>query len=72
MCCRAGGGPAGPSAQRHFNGWHDERVESEHGDPLSSIGARQHREGMGSWVGDRGHWGEDRWHRGTGMLAVGR
>lgn len=28
-------GQWGPRAQHHFNGCHDERVKSEHGDPVS-------------------------------------
>lgn len=54
-------GQRGPRAQRHFNGCHDERVKSEHGDPVSSIGKK--REGGQ----DRG---EERGVRG-GVKATG-
>lgn len=34
-------GQRGPRAQRNFNGCHDERVKSEHADPVSSIGKKR-------------------------------
>lgn len=71
-------GQRGPRAQRHFNGCHDERVKSEHGDPVSSIGKTREgvkagqRRGLRIHGWDEGHWGEDRWHYWTGMRVEGR
>lgn len=41
-------GQRGPRAQHHFNGCHDERVKSEHGDPVS-IGKKK-KGGQGTRV----------------------
>lgn len=38
-------GQRGPRAQRHFNGCHDERVKSEHGDPVSSTDKEEKKKG---------------------------
>lgn len=67
-------GQRGPRAQRHFNGCHDERVKSEQGDPVSSIGKEtEGGQGRGEKVGGRGGVratkGEDRWLFWTGMGA---
>lgn len=56
-------GQRGPRAQRHFNGCNDERVKSEHGDPVSFIGkTREGGQGNGKGVRRQvwreGHWGE--------------
>lgn len=65
MCRRANGGP-GPSAQRHFNGCHDERGKLEHGSPVSSIGKKKERgqrqrRGVRTQGRRDGHGGGDRW-----------
>lgn len=60
-------GQRGPRAQRHFNGCHDERVKSEHGDPVSSIGKKEEggrgrieerceKTGVGADLSGEGSW----------------